>query len=715
MPLSTQKSVAQADEDDNSEAEAVTAILNEEASIAVRTSPRNRKRSSNISATGDGSPRKRVTTRQSSASAPVTSVSTESPRRQSGRLQARTSLPTLKPVNKRNPYDFPDEPEENIRSTVVIEPPPKLRNLNKQKQLVESPFKGKGVLETKTTARVNLDDSPKKQPKRKNFLKIGKSIKNSRRPIGQRRSARLSGRNLPFDGEDILDAALREENEPEPLLLDPKPSPAKSSKRSAPAQTRLNTALPSQDRIPEAQTDVVQEIQHQGDDTAEVTRIPDAHTDKAREEQHESEEGPDVESGPAGDSQPPVRRPDTEADRKGKEQAEAEEKEKRRQMIEDSLRGIEEAVELHECKESWQEALVAAAELNEGRSSNEPASPAGEAAHCRLKSLIKSYKMLSGSDISSPQTRIKSIQEDLAELKGRCKDICGHSYRPDQQRDQERSKMIGDIYEHLIPGSLTLAKMALKARYRDNELSTAAHWEISQLLKITRMLCVAAAKWRPRPQLGNTAKSTTKQAIAPNVEIILRRYLEAAVADDGKKYVDDLEVRQRADLEKLKAANEQRRAEIRTRRHQYLDASAETVSGAHPWRGRQSQVVDIDDLHIDEIPAANGPRRERVSHIQSPTSQARSQLKRTPAEYIPPCPHKWDVSEMVALLNALQKHRGQTRFQDIVSVHGRPGGRLEKYDVDEIMAQARWIKQSMARQLQSELDGSWDWLRSVPG
>jgi hypothetical protein len=68
----------------------------------------------------------------------------------------------------------------------------------------------------------------------------------------------------------------------------------------------------------------------------------------------------------------------------------------------------------------------------------------------------------------------------------------------------------------------------------------------------------------------------------------------------------------------------------------------------------------------------------------------------------------------MVLLHALQIYTSETRFQDIMDAYGGDGGKLGRFDMDQIMALARWIKQTMALQLQNRSDRQWDYLRSIP-
>jgi len=125
-------------------------------------------------------------------------------------------------------------------------------------------------------------------------------------------------------------------------------------------------------------------------------------------------------------------------------------------------------------------------------------------------------------------------------------------------------------------------------------------------------------------------------------------------------------------------------------------------------------TVDIDEGGVEDAQDQDG-RDNTEDDRPSAAVSSRPPVKRELTEEIPPpAPVAWTDAENTVLLNALQKYTSEGRFQDIVDAYGATGRKLGKYDLDEIVAHARWLKQSMARPLQTELDESWNWLRSVP-
>lgn len=92
-------------------------------------------------------------------------------------------------------------------------------------------------------------------------------------------------------------------------------------------------------------------------------------------------------------------------------------------------------------------------------------------------------------------------------------------------------------------------------------------------------------------------------------------------------------------------------------------------------------------------------------------------VRRQATEEIPaPTQDTWTNDEIVVLLEALQQFQGPNRFEDIVELHGGPDGILKNFDMDQIMTQARYVKESMAKLLatKSPSDPEWSWLITCP-
>ncbi|KIW25269.1 uncharacterized protein PV07_08460 [Cladophialophora immunda] len=720
------------------EAEDVTAILNEEAANLTRSSPRKRKRESRGGSSATSPSNKRIQLGQptpSTSNLPMSTTASPS-RRKSGRLQARKSLSAPKHVNRPDLYEIPDDPEPKAGTNPLLKPIKKFRPLNVRPQQTASPFKGKGVLETRTNALVNLDDSPRKRPVRNRIEKIGRSLHKARRPASKLKETSAMVDQLPFDGEDIFEASQREElgqkssqhgrSSPEesPPVEDVPPRPSKKalpSKERHPAQTGsdADAELGRNPQSPAIYSNPLPEVAKQT--LAKETSKP-VIVDEAVEEGREKEaDNAAYEEGRAPVELPPERsqRPRTRAERDAAEQSAAEAEAKREQMVKDTLSGIEVAVQIRECKDAWTDSLVAAAEIAENRTSSGAESIKGKACAREFKKMAHIYKKLHRGNSGSPRRLEYEKRETLGLLKRRCKHICDYHYKPDMPYDLERKRMVRDLYEHLIPSSLDLAKRALKTLFQNDEFSMAALREICQLLNITSRLVNNAQAWRPRPELGNAVKSKTHSDIKPNVETIVEKYRRAIDEDERERFVDELEVRQKQNLERQQAEYQRRREAVRAKHRQYRCHAYHDGAPLpdQPVPGSQRPLVDIDDISIDDERAWAEPgRREGTGHANGAAAPIRPGLRREPTEDIPPPDEtEWSQNELIVLVNALQEFTSESRWEDIIDAYGGPCGRLERYDMDQIMAKARWVKQTMARQLEDELDESWDWLRSVPG
>ncbi|KIW93214.1 uncharacterized protein Z519_05819 [Cladophialophora bantiana CBS 173.52] len=709
------------------EAEDVTAILNEEAANSTRSPPRKRKRESRGGPHAIGPWNKRI--QLDEPPAPVSDAAiatTASPsRRQSRRLQARKSLSAPNPVNRCDLLETPNDRGPEAVTKVSLKPVKKLRRLNKRPEEIASPFKGKGILETKTNALVNLDDSPRKRPVRNRIEKIGRSLHKGARLTNKPKARGATRGREAFDSEDIFKAFQRESlgrNSPElgrPFIEE---VPTKSSKQSS-SKLRL-PAKPTREAGGEIERNLYP-LAKSSNPLAEAARqIPAEETSEAyldddvvEESQGEAEDNAANEEHTER-AEKHTQGPRTQAERNAAEQTAAEAGVKRKQMIKDALSGIEVAVQVHNCKDAWTDSLVAAAEIAESRASSGPESIKGKACAREFKKMAQIYKKLYRENTWYPGGLNREERGTLGLLKRRCKHICDYHYRPDMRFDLERKRMVRDLYEHLIPSSLELAKRALKACFQNDRLSMTALREICQLLKITAMLVKSARDWKPRPELGNAVKSKTKSDITRNVETIVEKYCRAIDEDERERFVDELELRQKQNLERQLAEYERRREAVRAKHRQYHgpDYQDDAVIPGRSVSRSKPNSVDIDNIPVgDEQAVRESHHDEETGHAGGSAVRTRPRTRREPTEDIPPpAETQWDQSELIMLVNALQEFTGESRWEDIIDEYGGPRGVLQRYDMDQIMAKARWVKQTMARRLEGELDESWDWLRSVP-
>lgn len=754
MAPSTRRSLgAQHSDNRDQQAEDVATILNEVAHSQPRSSGRKRKPTARASDMVDSSPTKRAKASAISSSNDArTDVPT--PRRQSGRLKPRPSFPPPLRANLRNPYEIPTNDDHAPEPPVRREPAKKVKQLRSQTQRTASPLKGKGVVETRTTAWVNFDDSPQKKKKesaKDRLQRIGQSIQAAGQPLNRQRTTSATALQQQADSEDIFAVAAREESESELLETElekdatgdiqsithaasrtrPEFSPTKAERRkgrsaqdstSGSGNEQIQTAKPSDP--PSQNASLGQNGAALNESRAGKSRPPNKESDKTsnnRDDQiqlRDSEgQRPPTEAELQAAEEEAVRQAATadaerlEREERAKREA-AKAEEERRRKVAAALRGFESISELYDCKQAWIDSLVAAAEVVEKRSTIEPSSTLGKAAERCLKNLIKEYKRFMRAAHGDSEQLNTVAGEQLSLLKKRCDHLRTFCYRPEAYHDRERARMGKDVYEHLIPLSLSLAKILLRARFCDHALSKTALEEVSQVLRITRHLITSAARWKPRPALDHGIKSKTKSEIAPSLRLILVRYEEEIAELGATIFLDELEAIQIKDREALHAAAQRKREAIQARHRGSHNFSS---SPGSPFRVRsQNKVDDMDDLDFEDSEVEN-PHLGQDGHVQQLVNRVKPHPRREPMEEIPaPVLPRWDMSDNMVLLNALQRFTTSSRFQDIANAYGGAKGRLGKYDMDDIMEQSRWLRRSMARQLENELDRSWNWLRSVP-
>ncbi|OCT48253.1 hypothetical protein CLCR_03889 [Cladophialophora carrionii] len=767
---------------DEQDAEDVTAILNEEAAGAARPPSKKRARTSSGDAVVEIPSRKRVQLQYSA-------VTTTSPRRQSGRLQARKSLSAPTRLNNRNLFEYPAEDDGEEGPSAPAEPVKKLRLLKKTlPQNTASPFKGHGELVTRTNARINLDDSPRKRrgrpPKETDKLaKIAKSLqRKGRLPKNVSTSLAVAGH---LDEDDIFGAAEREDDAPssqldEPPLGEAAPNaahpdrPAEKPPRGRGPRGRFLSAARDASPLPESlepneafqrshrqQTRIEKDrrpatgainplaeaakragIRHQPLDGAARDGQP---TDRTAEDDQSAEEIlPDKgrENGDTGgdsedygqtkngnpetiptelhpgeehhrpsEARPQSRRPHTEADRRAAERQAAEDEARRQEIINKELAGAEDAVDLHGCKELWTSALVGATEVAEDRASKEVQSTLGKACDRSFKEMTSVFK---GMHTANPERQRKLSDEELDKLGvlvQRCHKICQYSYRPDMHFDRERQKMVRDIYGHLIRRSLKLSVSALKSYFRNNRLSAYAIGKICQLLDITEKLVDSASKWTPRPGLESGVKSKTRSEIAQPIQSLKKRYNEALVESGRSRWLNEHNRLAIQSSTQLEDQHRRWRDSIRTKySRSRSDDQHENAGFEHrSLSSQQGHVVDIDSIANDEPEAPNHHLRQ----TKGTAVRKRPTIRREPTEDIPaPNEPEWTDRELTALTNGLQKFTGESRWEEIMNEYSRC---LGKYDMDTLVAKAKWCKQIMSSKLEQDMSGEWDWLKSVPG
>jgi hypothetical protein len=691
-------------------------------------------------------------------------AATKSPRRESRRLQARKSLSTPLPVDQRNVFDVPDADggaETDQIANLAKGPLTRVRLLARKPKNDPSPFKGRDIVETRTNARVNLDDSPRKrpagrQPVLNRLERIGKSL--GKKPA--RKAGNKDADNIPFGGEDVLATADIEIRDESPELGEaipstaapktvtkaksPRKSPKDSVKTKASSQSTVTdtngqkrmTKVAHRPRNPllraaqqAGEADKVTKKQPQpiedGYDNAEDDEEDEATANDAEAEVPDSNHSSPlfVENKRADKdeaaSQPTcsTQRIETEAQKENAERDEAAAEEERLMKLTAALKDVQEAAELHDCRKAWADALVAGNEIVEQRGPSKPRSQLGLGCERQFLGMIKVYNRIRWEDQKNGTRPLSTNERSLFhKLKTYCKALRDRSYDRHQSQNVEQYRMGRDLYEHLIPRSLELAKVALRARYRNKALDHAALQELCSILEITFKLAKTAQEWKPRPTLENQVKSKTASEIKPNVSAILANY--GGVLDEHRRvmFVDDLAQRSAESVEREKELYRQKKEANRLKYRTLAPPTKPTESTRRPPQQQQATVRDIDEIVFDDDDDQPQSTQPTNNHINKSSSSARPPLRREPTEEIPaPDEPGWTEPEMEALLEGLQKFTDRLRWDNILKTYGHPRQPLHKYKKHELVSKAQWFKHSVESRLALELDDAYDWLRSVPG
>lgn len=258
-----------------------------------------------------------------------------------------------------------------------------------------------------------------------------------------------------------------------------------------------------------------------------------------------------------------------------------------------------------------------------------------------------------------------------------------------------------EIFECLIPHSVSLVRSAVKARFDPKYKHS---WqEVSRLVDIAANLCNAALEWQPRP-------STLQRAIRREVRTHIRPALDD-VRGSLEAHLSLLEQKERNRRKAEELERAQKRAQImRQKQWDAMEAGMSSCQlsipqATQPKRQRcVEEVVDIDELE------ANAP-----SHSTGVmATQPRPPVQRQATEEIPPPDPivTWTEQEQIALLNGLQQFRGADRYSRILETSIV----LVMKDIDQCIAQAQYYKRACRHMLAkkaAEGDHSSDWLSSV--
>ncbi|KIV92264.1 hypothetical protein PV10_06721 [Exophiala mesophila] len=719
-------------------AKEVTAIMNDLAESKTNTPSKRKVGAEDPRVLPNATPKRRVTLQLTSA------PNTVSPRRSSSRLRSRVSLPVVTPVFRADQVQIPVE-EHDTRPR--MEPIKKLRPLNKQKETTDSPFKGYGVLDPKGNARVNLDDSPANNTRGRWLGKISQSLQKTRntsgKPIKTLKRVKGQGRNLPtrlvrnsIMEEDPIEAAAREQDEPltpglGSTLVDGKAtagalsrsnrfSPLKADTRRGKSKKADLSHLVDSEQInhleKESRDDDADEPSNTYNEEGEGNRAPQSiiqlaeqttkvpSPSKAIAQDIGDEDGVEIATPDAG-----VSHPETARDRRTRIQAEKEKIERARILQERALKGVKEAVKYHGLAVPWTELLTAMLEIERSRSTSSPTSIQGRGAHRPLAELFSHYRDLARDEPADPATAAESIGNNLRMLKERIEHGRELQLRAEVRTRMEREELGEDMYQHILPGTIRLAKMILKARFRDEQLGFHAHKEIMRVLDLIQNVVSICREWTPRPSLEEGIKALTRTTIRKSVHSLIVTYEYALTERHREIYLREFNARRAAELQEWNMTLARKRAEI-TQRHQ-----------ASQFNPQPSRILHTEPLVVMQKDWPQHPR-DQVLDIDDIVIAPQGDVRTLSAPIPDLEPEEWSEEETVALVNALQQYTSpRTRFHDIMADQGcAPYGVLARFDINDLVARAKWIKASMRTQLEgcaheAPLGSDFDFLRSVPG
>ena len=468
------------------------------------------------------------------------------------------------------------------------------------------------------------------------------------------------------------------------------------------------------------------------------------------------------------ESEQPQARTLTAAERKEQqEEAEGlhhEEAEKRRKRIAKLKRGIEGVAKLHNCNNNWEEMLLSASKILEERSDYNAKSEKGRRLFRRIEYLKNEFQHDQDPDPEADRSQPVCLVTQIENLK-QCMDTLKDLEADDQKRDLSRRGK--DLNQLVVPGLVFLLRAAFRARKAGDDFDINAYEEISPLLTLSYKAANVACDWEPRPSGLEGVKSLVRN-IRKNLGEVSERYAQELHRlqwpIEEKRRLDALEEKQKLDQQRLNDDIKRRRDRIFRERQEARDEYARNHARNRGVQGTQStQVIQAQssrdrEMHTTRIPPSSQNlvmrtkaideaqvRRARIfrekelegrgvpapSRVRAkepfdidnldnfdvedgnPAQAApRPTPRRQQTEEIPgPVSNEWSAKQLEVLINSLQVHTKEDRFQEIFQ---RCGDQLGDRSLDDIVSQSKFVKASMAARLESELDATWDWLRSVP-
>lgn len=419
------------------------------------------------------------------------------------------------------------------------------------------------------------------------------------------------------------------------------------------------------------------------------------------------------------------------------------------------------AAHLHDCGEHWSRLLKGAKKNQE--KSDPRTKPVQDlaAAIDRFKETLQT-SVTEGpdrEDEASPETNASNLDEIAISI--------GNLRKSASRTVEQDKELIKDIYQQAIPRSIDLLHCMLLTRFRNDTLSMSALDQLIMISRSTGELCERLLHWKPKPVLKPGIKKTTNEMIKSALQDIEDKYTEALAELERVENEADAEIRAiefEAKQERLRIKREQKiidkqenfaewvRRNKAERERERMVRSRQHVQETYSPPQPDHEVFDADDLDVYGSTAQ--PPLEvydvEVMDLQDSAPQAAHDFVREATEEIPgPTRRVWQKEETVALLLLLQRYRGEDRYEmirenisevarDIRKLGtdklfkmpgnarldlelGRAGDVLDdlgEVEVAEIEEEARYLKASLAQEMESDIratgdSGKWVWLSSV--
>lgn len=438
------------------------------------------------------------------------------------------------------------------------------------------------------------------------------------------------------------------------------------------------------------------------------------------------------------------------------------------------LEDFEDEAQLHGCRLHWAKMLIGAKRNKIFKSAR---TDVGNELVRLVQKTKSKYRGLSDPDTSENAGKVEEeILENLDAIEVRCSSLSR------RLPSQESEELLTDIYLNIIPSMVSLLKVMVKTRFKDKHLDSSSLDEISHILSLTRDICYDASNWDPgsqRPkEFPPNVVGDTRNAISVALRQIKKAYDAAKRKLDLPRQREDYHerwrerqkqydqqrmrekeiiqarllenrLRQAAFAKEVKAIEMEKRRRWRQQQQLLFQNEAyaqlqKDFTNGHPssigesrHRYAEEHLYDIDedlvsdwraqDVNVPPFPAghelsavAQGKLPERPRPPPAEAERLRRVRERT--EDLPSPPNTltpWSDDEVKCLLTGLEQITGPDRFEEILDRYGGPGGWLERRDLDDLMAEAKFLKATYESELK-RLGRTWEesgmeWLQSVPG